>query len=343
MEIDPLSRRRVLAGTAALAAGSLAGCTEQLTADAGDGGPSVAASFFVVGDFARAVAGDEATVNTLVPVGQHGHGWEPSARIQRDARQADLFVRVGEGFQPWADDLAASVEGDGADVAVASANVDVDLLSAEHQNDEHDGGDGDEHDGGDGTAHEEGDHEEGDHDHGRPDPHFWLDPTRAATAVRTIATAVGDLDGVDADRVAANADAYVDDLRALDESFASALGDAERNVVLVAGHDAYGYLGARYGFEVHALRGLAPGDQPSPADVREAQSVVETHDVDHVLTPVFESDRAATELVRETAASDTLPITAIPGESEAWAEEDWGYLDVMREVNLPSLREALSA
>jgi zinc transport system substrate-binding protein len=113
--------------------------------------------------------------------------------------------------------------------------------------------------------------------------------------------------------------------------------------VLVAGHNAFQYLGERYGFEVHALTGISPDDSPTPRDIERAQAVVEDEGVSHVLAPVFESDRAARRLAEETSVEGVLPITALAGRTEEWDEQGWRYEDVMREVNLATLREALGA
>jgi zinc transport system substrate-binding protein len=38
-----------------------------------------------------------------------------------------------------------------------------------------------------------------------------------------------------------------------------------------------------------------------------------------------------------------LPLTPIPGQTEEWADNDWGYVEVMENVNLPTLEQALDA
>ena len=339
-----LTRRDALrAGVGTLVAGA-AGCLGAVSGGSGSGGTTVQSSFFVLGDFADRIAGDAADANTLVPVGQHGHGWEPSGQLQRDVLTADAFVYVGEGFQPWADDIVANVESDDADVDVVAAWENVDLLPADggradHEEEEADHDDHDDHD--EDHNESEGDHDG--HDHGDADPHFWLDPTRAATAVETIAAGMSAVDPDNEEAYAENAEAYREELAALDEEFESTLSSTSRDVVLVAGHDSFQYLAHRYGFEVHALTGLSPDDSPSQRDVREAQEVVETHGVEHVLAPVFESDRAAEQLVEETDATEVLPVTPLPGQSEEWAENGWGYVEIQENVNLPSLATARGA
>ncbi|MFD1515607.1 metal ABC transporter substrate-binding protein [Halomarina rubra] len=334
------TRRSVLAGAAGLATASLAGCLDDATA--GTSAPAdVTSSFAVLTDFATAVGGETLAVDGVVPFGQHGHGWQPSADVQRSIRESGAFVYVGEGFQPWADDVVASLDADGADVAVVEARHDVSLLPAPSGHEGHEEHGTEKHEDHNGETSTEGGHDG--HDHGSMDPHFWLDPTRAATAVETVGEGLASTYADDAEALRQNATTYADELRALDTEFEEALAGRSREAVLVAGHDAFQYLGERYGFEVHALTGISPDDSPTPRDIERAQQAVEDEGVTHVLAPVFESDRAARRLVEETDAEGVLPITTLAGRTEEWDEKGWRYEDVMREVNLATLREALGA
>lgn len=277
---------------------------------------------------ARHVAGDAASVETLVPIGQHGHGWEPGPDVQGRVLESDLFVHGMPGFQPWADDIRTSLEADDSGVSEVDASADVELHEI----------------GADGHVHDDEHAEESEtHDHGELDPHFWLDPTRVATATETLRDAFQSVDAANADAYAANADAYRETLSELDAAFEDGLADRERDVLLVAGHDAYGYLADRYDLDIVALTGISPDEEPSPRDIERAQATIEEHGIRHVLVDPLESDRAAQQLVSETDAENVLPLTPLPGVMTEWEENDWGYVDIMREVNLPSLRTALGA
>ncbi|RKD98385.1 metal ABC transporter substrate-binding protein [Halopiger aswanensis] len=366
----PRYTRRQLVATGASAAtiGAFAGCVSDESGnggsnDAGDGSaPTAQASFFVFGDFAAAVAGDTAQAETLVPIGQHGHGWEPGPQIQGTVLESDLFISVVDGFQPWADDLVTSLREDDADVHIVAAGAEVDLLESEGGHD-HEHGDGDAHDleghddhahehDGDGDGHDHDDHEhdeseDGDHDHehdhGTADPHFWLDPVRAKRAVDAIEDGFATVDGDNADAYAANADEFRSRLDELDEAFRSTLENAARDVVLVAGHDPFAYLGNRYGFEIETLTGLTPDEQPTPADIERAQTIIDEHDLEYVCADPLEPQDAAEQLIAETDASEVLPLTPIAGQTREWADEGWGYVEIMEEINLATLERALDA
>jgi zinc transport system substrate-binding protein len=339
--------------------GAIAGCQGSSAEQSTDIAQS---SFFVFGDIASEVAGDAATTELLVPVGQHGHGWEPGPRVREDIYETELLVHGMTGFQPWVDTILNDLDADGADVATVDASADVDLLAAGGDHGEHHTGE-EHHDEGTHTGehhgdeethtdehHDEethtGDHEEGghdEHDHGSMDPHFWMDPLRMKDAVGTVERALTDVDGENADSYADNAQAYRDRLDDLHARMDSMVADASTETVLVAGHDSFSYVGDRYGVTVRALTGLSPDDQPTTRDIQQAREIVAEHDLQYICADPLESQQAAEQLVAETDAEAVLPLTAMPGLTETWASNDWGYVEVMENVNLPTLERALDA
>lgn len=333
------TRRRLLSTTAGIAGlAAFAGCTgTESDSDASSTeGLTAQASFFVFGDFASQVAGDAATADTLVPIGQHGHGWEPGPRVREAIRNADLFTHGVPGFQPWADDVLRDLEEDEAAVATIDVSSDIDLLEPG----EHDHANEETHEGE--RAH--GESREKEHDRGEgKDPHFWTDPLRAKEAVNAIRQGLADVDAANAEAYAENAAEYRDRLDDLHDRTESLVADASKNTVLLAGHDAFQYFGDRYGVEVEALTNVSPDDRSTPKDIERAQEVVGTHDLRYICADPLESQRAAEQLVTETGIEAVLPLTAMPGLKEEWDEEGWGYLGVMENVNLPTLERALDA
>lgn len=333
------SRRQLLArGAAALALGSMAGCLGGRVSSPSDGSaaPTAQASFFVFGDFATKISGDIATAETLVPIGQHGHGWEPGPRIREAILAADLFVYGMAGFQPWADDVVRDLRADDANVRIVAAGDRIDLIESAEDHD-HDGHEEGVHDDREDEAHD------GDEHALEADPHFWLDPIRAMQAAGNIQAGYAAVDPDNATTYEASASVYQDRLADLHGTFETGLSDRSRDVILVAGHDAFQYLHDRYGFEIESLSGLAPDDTPSTRDVARAQQLIEEHELAYVCADPLESQRAADQLVAETDARAVLPLTAMPGRTTAWKDDGWGYLEVMERVNLPTLQRALDA
>lgn len=310
-----LTRRRLLSGVAGAAGtGMLAGCTGDGAISGSESDDTTAqASFFVFGDIAAQIAGDTAVADLLVPIGQHGHGWEPGPSVREDIRDADLFVHGINGFQPWADDIKADLEADDSDVTTVDVSAGLDLLEA-----------GEDHGSG-------------------MDPHFWMDPLRVKEATGNVRQGFVDVDPDNTDAYAENVEALGSDLDDLHGQIEELVAEASKHVLLVAGHTSLQYFGDRYGVTVEALTNVSPDDRPTPRDIERAQEVIETHDLQYICADPLESQQAADQLVEETDAEEVLPLTAMPGLTDEWEAEDWGYVDVMENVNLPALERALNA
>ncbi|MDY6764518.1 MAG: zinc ABC transporter substrate-binding protein [Halobacteria archaeon] len=133
-----MSRRRFLVSAGGLLGVGLTGCLGSQSQ--GTERNDVEASFFVAYDFARNISGEETRVGSLVPFGQHGHGWEPSAQIMKRVVGSDAFVYMGEGFQAWVDNVVRSIRKDHPDIEVIEAREGIQLMSVDEHQDEHEEG-----------------------------------------------------------------------------------------------------------------------------------------------------------------------------------------------------------
>jgi len=152
-----------------------------------------------------------------------------------------------------------------------------------------------------------------------------------------------DVDPDRADAYGGNAEAFRNDLEELHGQIEGIVDGAAKDIILVAGHDSFRYFGDRYGVEVEALTDVSPDDRPSLQDIERARAVVDAHDLQYVCADPLESQQAAEQLVEETSVRGVLPLTAMPGLTEEWESEGWGYIEVMENVNLPTLERALDA
>jgi manganese/zinc/iron transport system substrate-binding protein len=112
---------------------------------------------------------------------------------------------------------------------------------------------------------------------GLHDPHVWFDVGLWAQATACVAEELADLDPDHAASYLERAEAYVDELRALDEWVHERVEDlAPEDRVLVTAHDAFGYFGRAYGFEVRGLLGVSTAAEAGTSDVQElADFIVE--------------------------------------------------------------------
>jgi zinc transport system substrate-binding protein len=326
-----VTRRDVLRAGGAAAVAGIAGCTALPSApgqaggdgDAGSDGPVAVASFFTFFDFGRQVAaGTPLTVENLVPTGLHGHGWEPNASITQRIVEADAFVHVGEDFQPWADRAIRTIESDGVDTALVDVREGIELVDLAETLDREEEGVGP----------------------GRgKDPHFWLDPRRAKRSVDNVAEGFAEIVPDHADTVRDNAETYKTEvLDRIDAEYEAIFDRAERDVVQLAAHNAFQYVGVRYGVRMRPLvTNLAASSDVKPADVREAARVIRENDIRYIANGVFESQRPARQLVRETAVEAYFPVTPYAGVREEWVAENWGYEEIAYNINMPTFEIVL--
>jgi zinc transport system substrate-binding protein len=318
-----VARRSVVA--AAAAALLLAGCggSDGTAEGVADGGPlTVVAGFYPLEWAASRVGGDRVEVSSLTAPGAEPHDLELTPRDVAGVSDADLLVYLS-GFQSAVDEAAESQAGDHAwDVAEAA---DLSLTSAGHEH-EHEEGEPaeDEH-------AEEGAGEES------TDPHFWLDPTRLADVGDALAEQLAELDPDGAATFEQNAAALRADLESLDQELSDALADCTVDT-LVSGHDAFGYLADRYGFDVVGITGLSPGAEPSADQLAEISTLV----AERAVTTVY-TETLVDPSIAETVAAEAGVQTAVLDPLEGLTDESAGadYLAVMR-ANLATLQDGQS-
>jgi zinc transport system substrate-binding protein len=332
------TRRSLLQSGAGLLAASAAGCLDTSTQSGGEGVDSGYAAFFTLHEWTEAVSGDTASFEDPVDVGQMGHGWEPTGNITADIAATDAFVYLDSPEFGWAQDVATTLEADYDNVAVidALAGLEDQLIRGDHEHEE------DNHD----ENHTEDDHEEThteSHDDGAFDPHVWTDPVLAGEMVANIADGLATADSEHEATYQDNADDYIADLEALDESFETMVSEADRETAVLAGHNSFQYLEARYGFELHTPVAISPKAQPSQSDIADTIAFVDDNAIDVILYDRFESPNLAETIVANSTAEKTRAVSPAAGTTPEWNDRGWGYLDQMAELNLPAFREALGA
>ncbi len=202
-----------------------------LPAYAGEDHVKVVASFSILGDMVEEVVGDLADVTTIVGPDADAHVYQPSVADAKAVAQADIIFVNGLGFETWSDTLIAE-SGTEATVHVAT----------------------------DGITPVEVD--------GAIDPHAWNSLLNGVIYVTNVADAMKDAMPEHADEIAANADAYIAKLEALDAETKTKLANlpADRRTVVTA-HDAFGYLADAYGMTFLAPVGIDTEAEPSAKEL----------------------------------------------------------------------------
>ncbi|KGN42155.1 metal ABC transporter substrate-binding protein [Knoellia aerolata] len=266
---------------------------------------AVTAAFYPLAYAVERVGGDRVTVSSLTKPGAEPHDVELTPKDVATLSRSAVVV-YEKGFQPAVDEAVVQVE---EDVALDVSTV-VDLsIEANHDGHDHGGGTG-----------------EG------VDPHFWLDPTRYASAVTAIAERLALADPGDATAYAENADAFVAELTALDAEFSAGLASCTTRE-LVTGHAAFAYLADRYDLHQVGIAGVSPDAEPNAAAMNEIVEHVREKDVTTVYAETLVSKDLTDTIARETGAVVAV-LDPIEGLTDASAGKN--YLEVMRS-NLATL------
>jgi zinc transport system substrate-binding protein len=263
----------------------------------------VVTSFYPLQFAVSRIGGSAVRVSNLTKPGAEPHDLELSPRDVASIQDADLVVYLG-GFQPAVDQAVRLGSPHALDVA-AAAHLDL-------------------------TGTGEGAAASGP----RPDPHFWLDPTRLSAVAAVIAGRLTAVDPAHRDLFAKNLGVLDADLAALDGEFKTGLASCS-NTVLVTSHSAFGYLSRRYGLTQHGITGLTPEDEPRARELAAVATLVRTRHVRTVYYETLVSPAVARTLARETGTR-TAVLDPIEGLDAKSAGPD--YLSVMR-ADLATLRE----
>ena len=169
-------------------------------------------------DIAQNVAGDRLTVEALIPLGVDPHAFQPTPRDAAKVADCSVLIVNGAGIEAFLDPLLVNAGGQRR-VITASAGLTP-------------------------RPDAQGEHPQG-------DPHFWLDPNNVVKYVENIRNGLTQADPEGASVYAANAAAYIEQLKALDLWIAqqAATVQPERRL-LVTNHESLGYFADRYGFTV---------------------------------------------------------------------------------------------
>jgi manganese/zinc/iron transport system substrate-binding protein len=137
---------------------------------------------------------------------------------------------------------------------------------------------------------------------GTYDPHVWFDVRLWMKCVEKIRDTLVEIDPLHADIYRTNATQYLSQLAALDSEVREKIArlPTERRV-LVTAHDAFGYFGRAYSFEVRGLQGVSTAGDTSGRDVQELADLIGTRKIKAVFTETSVPDKgmkAVMEAVR---------------------------------------------
>lgn len=226
----------------------------------------------MIADAARQVGGDLVDVTALMGPGIDPHAYRQTRSDIAALTRADLVLWHGLYLEAQMEEFFADLSRSRTVVAVAEA-LPQDRLRG--------------HD----------DYE------GRFDPHVWMDPDLWTLVVREVQRALTDARPAAAATFAANADAHVAEIARLAAYSAASLEQVPQEArVLLTAHDAFGYFGQAYGFEVLGIQGISTESEAGLNRIAELVDLLVERDVKAVFVESSVSDRNIRALIEGAAA-----------------------------------------
>ena len=232
----------------------------------------IVASFSILADMVREVAGPNAEVVALVGPGGDTHSFDPSPADAARIAGADLIVVNGLGLDGWMARLAASADVT-REIVVASMDVTPRQISAAGEK--------------------------------SSDPHAWQDPRNGGLYVRAIEHALAQADEAHTFEYRINADRLVAALDALDDDIRKRLAaiSPERRKIITS-HDAFGYFGRAYGVDMLAAAGISTEQEPSAGAVAHLIDQIRAEQVKTVFIENMTDPRLIETIAKDTGARD---------------------------------------
>ena len=320
--------------------GALAGCGKQDDTNQTDK-LSIVTTIFPEYDWVREILGDKADnaeITMLLDNGVDLHSYQPTADDIVKISDCDLFIYVGGESDGWVEDSLRNAANGNMKVInlleVLGDSVKTEEIVEGMQEEEHEHEDAEEHEHEDAEEHE---HEE------EADEHVWLSLKNAKMLVRVISKALQELDPDNKDIYAANADAYVKKLSALDAEYQAAVDAASNKTILFGDRFPFRYLVDDYGLRYYAaFVGCSAETEASFETISFLAKRVDEWKLPCVLTIEGAQHKIAETIVRNTTAKDQRVLTMDSMQSTTSKDVKNGttYLSVM-EKNLSVLKEAL--
>ncbi len=268
--------------------------------------PLVLATFTVIADIARNVAGNHLDVESITKVGAEIHGYEPTPGDLRRAAGADLIIDNGLGLEAWFEQFLQDV--DAPRVTVSDGIQPIDIAADAYA--------------------------------GRPNPHAWMSPVNVEIYVDNLVVAFSDLDPAHAVDYAANGEAYRAELRAVQDELVEDLDALPADArALVTCEGAFSYLARDTGLTEIYIWPVNAEQQATPQQIAGVIDAVEADDIPAVFCESTVSDRPMQQVVEATGA-DYGGVLYVDSLSEAGGPVPT-YLDMLR-YNARTITDALT-
>jgi zinc transport system substrate-binding protein len=270
----------------------------------------VVTTFLPVYLFTKAVAGNVADVEILVPPGTEVHEYQATPDNVKAIATADVLVKNGLGLEEFITDTVKNAQN--TKLVQIDASKGIQAITDISPIDKTVIGEKDNHE-----------------NHTSANPHVWLDPVFAKQQVINIRDGLVSADPKNKATYENNTAVYIQELENLNNQFQQTLQKTP-NCTFITFHDAFPYIAKRYKIQQVAIVEI-PEDQLSPTDIQKAINAVKKYKVKALFSEPGIDNKLLTSLAKDLNLN-LSPLNSL----ETGDTDPQYYFKAMRE-NLQSL------
>lgn len=227
-------------------------------------------TFSILADMAKNVAGDAAIVESLIKPGTEIHSYEPTPSDLAKAQEADLILDNGLNLEAWLEKFLGENNKSNR-VALSKGIESIPIREGPYEN--------------------------------KPNPHAWMSPKNALIYLENIRQALVNLDPANANIYNTNAQAYKEQIKAIDQKLEQKLKQLpSHHRYLVSCEGAFSYLARDYNLQEVYLWPINSEQQSTPKQIEKVINVVKAKQIPAVFCETTISNKGQLQVADETGA-----------------------------------------
>ncbi|MGB9893100.1 MAG: metal ABC transporter substrate-binding protein [Candidatus Saccharicenans sp.] len=266
---------------------------------------NIVTTIFPLTDMAAAVGGDRAQVNQIIPPSVDIHNFQLRPEDLKILSGADLLLAVGSQLETWLNKVEKSL---GQANFISLRFYDF-LKSIGYPGLRTD------------------------------DPHLWLDFEADRLLVDKITETLSKIDPEGKETYRQNGQTLKNELQFLDDKYRQTLSGCRQKYLIIAGHQAFGYLASRYGLILESLTGANPEAQPGPRKLQEIVNLIKSERIKAIFVESSTSPAYAEAIGRETGVK-LYPLSTGVNLNKMEIKQKLSFLELMNN-NLETLKKGL--
>ncbi len=230
----------------------------------------VLATFTVLADMARNVAGDKAIIESITKPGAEIHGYQVTPSDLTRGQKANLILENGLNLERWADRFYNSLP-KVPHITLSDGFQPISISADSYQ--------------------------------GKPNPHAWMSPQNALIYVENIRKALVKLDPPNTTTYDANAKAYSQQIKSIDLRLKTAIATIppdKRYIVSCEG--AFSYIARDYGLKEVYIWAVNAEQQATPKQVEKVINIVKKNKIPAVFCESTVNNKAQLQVAKESGA-----------------------------------------